>query len=144
VSRSAADIWVTGHLPGIEAAQTTAINSKGRYHQCLESHSVVPDFAAIPDRQADKTSDNNEGWSNLVGAVLDPADPMPASVSITVYHRGSNKGWTLRVKAKETDQEYLRTISYGPQAADRTTPWTVIPSSPGPKQQTEAPARKRK
>jgi hypothetical protein len=137
MSRSAADIWVTGHLPIIEAAQTTAINSKGRYHQCLESHSVVPEFAAIPDRQTDMTSDNNEGWSNLVGAVLDPADPMPASVSINVYHRGSNKGWTLRVKAKETNEEYLRTISYGAQAADRTTPWTVIPPPPGPARETK-------
>jgi hypothetical protein len=144
MSRLEADIWVTAHLPGIESAQTAAINSKGRYHQCLESHSVIPDVAAIPDWQADKTSDNNEGWSNLVGAVLDPADPMPASVSITVYHAGTKKGWTLRVKAKETNQEYLRTISYGSQAADRTTPWTIIPPPPGPAQETPAPARKRK
>jgi hypothetical protein len=90
------------------------------------------------------TSDNNEGWSNLLGAVLDPADPMPASVSINVYHRGSNKGWTLRVKAKEVNEEYLRTISYGSQAADRTTPWTLIPPPPGPAQETPAPARKGK
>jgi hypothetical protein len=144
VSRSAADGWVTSHLPGIEAAQTTAFNSKGRYHQCLESHSVIPDVAATPDRQADKTTDNNEGWSNFTGAVLDPGDPMPASVSINVYHAGPKKGWTLRVKAKEANEEYLRTISYGPQAANRTTPWTVILPPSGPAQQTPAAARKGK
>jgi hypothetical protein len=144
MSRSAADSWVTRELRGIEDAQVDAINSKGRFHQCLESHSVIPDLAATPDRQADMTSDNDEGWSNFLGAILDPDEPIAASVAITVYHVGNNKGWTLRVKAKEASTEYLRTISYGPQAANRTTPWTVIPPPSGPAQQTPAPARKGK
>ena len=144
MSKAASDAWITSNLPGMETAQADAMTTGGRYHQCLESHTVIPDATRKPDLQAAKTSDNDEGWSNFTGAILSPDLAMPCSVAITVYRIGAGQGWTLRVKTKDTNVNYLRTISYGPEAEERSTPWTVI-TEPAPEQlPAAAPARAKK
>ena len=128
MSRLDADSWVEDNKLDIEAAELEAFTNKGRYHQCLESHSVIPDAKLKPDMYLAKTSDTDEGWSNFPSPVVTAAGTIGACVSINVYHNEGERGWTLRVKAREGTAEYLRTYSYGPEAEQRTTDWTLIPA----------------
>jgi hypothetical protein len=144
MSRTAADSWVANNKATIESAQTTIFNSIGRYHQCLDSHSVIPDTPAIPDKQGAKTTDTDEGWSNLTGAILSPSEAIGACVSIVVYRHQGVRGWVLGVKAKEGTTEYIETFGYGPQASQRTRPWTLLPQAPTVLKQAESDSRKAK
>jgi hypothetical protein len=142
MSKAAADSWVASNQAQIEVAQVSIFDSTGGYHQCLDSHSVIPDAPAIPDKQGAITTDTNQGWSNFIGAVLSPSVAIAACVSIVVYDNVGGKGWVLGVKANDGGKKYIRTIGYGAEAAQRTRPWTLLPQGPTAEKQAGPDSRK--
>ena len=130
MSRIDADSWVEDNKLDIEAGQYEAFNTNGRYHQCLDSHSVIPDAMIKPDRYLAKTSDSDEGWSNFPSPVITAAAAMPCSASIFVYNIEGERGWVLGVKTREGTTNYIKTFGYGPEAQQRTREWTLLPQEP--------------
>ena len=130
MSRADADSWIEDNKLDVEAGQYEAFNTKGHYHQCLDSHSVIPDAKIKPDLYLAKTSDTDEGWSNFPRPVVTAAGTIGASVLIFVYHKEGERGWVLGVKAREGTVEYIKTFGYGPEAAARTREWTLLPQEP--------------
>ena len=114
----------------IEAAQLTVFTTKGSYHQCLDSHSIIPDAKIKPDNYLARTSDTQEGWSNFPNQVVTAAGTMPCSVAIFVHNNQGERGWILRVKAREGTVNYIKTFGYGPEAEQRTRDWTLLPQEP--------------
>ena len=145
MSREEADSWVEDNKLDIEAGQYEAFNTKGRYHQCLDSHSVTPDAGLKPDRFLRRLAIPRKAGATFPSPVLSASATIGANVSIFVYNNDNEgeRGWVLGVKAREGTTEYIKTFGYGSEAEARTREWTLLPQEPAAlKEPTKAPRKK--
>jgi len=129
--RDRIDAFVAARLAEIEPRQVTYFATHGRYCQTLPTHSetIQQRETTTGDRTADRLTtrptDQVETTRDFIGTTWDSLD-FPARVTINVYESRRGHGYFVVVECRIEDEDWTRSVGYGPEAATFTRAWERV------------------
>tara|TARA_R110000851_G_scaffold291318_2_gene445653 strand:- start:24 stop:428 length:405 start_codon:yes stop_codon:yes gene_type:complete len=114
--------------PLLTTTQESYLAENNIYAQTRWSHVNAPEDGAevLPDNLADKPSDQDEGWNDLVDIA---SELMTARGRVGVYNGPDGQGFVLTVQVRETEALMQRSINFGP-ITDRDHAWAEVDENP--------------
>jgi hypothetical protein len=132
--RDRVDAFVADRLAEIEPRQDAYFAERGRYCQVLPTHTepvrqreetVGTRDDTTADRLTTRPTDQAETTRDFIGTTWDGLD-FPARVTINVYESRRGHGYFVVVECKIEDEDWTRSVGYGPEAATFTRAWEKV------------------
>ena len=132
--RDRIDAWVPDRLDEIAQRQGPYFDLHGRYCQVLPTHSepvrqrettVGTRDDTTADRLTTRPTDQEETTRDFIGTTWDALD-FPARVTINVYESRRGHGYFVVVECRIDDEDWTRSVGYGPEAATFTRAWEKV------------------
>jgi hypothetical protein len=132
--RDRIDAFVADRLAEIEPRQETYRDAHGNYCQVLPTHSepvrqreatVGTRDDTTADRLTTRPTDQEETTRDFIGTTWDGLT-FPARVTINVYESRRGHGYFVVVECRIEDEDWTRSVGYGPESATFTRAWERI------------------